>query len=155
VRAAGTTSVLPFGGGWSTASFTIEGLSIPRGQNGPWGDVRIVTPRFFDAMRIPLKRGRLFTDQDRASAPAVVIIDDVFAKKYFENTDPLGKRITFGARRGQTDSTWITIVGVVGHAAHEGLDAEARIQYYFPYAQSGGNGMAVTIRTEGDPVAIL
>ena len=60
-------------------------------------------------------------------------------KKYFANTDPIGKRITFGAAaRRKTDSTWITIVGVVGHAAHEGLDAEPRIQYYFPYAQIGG-----------------
>ena len=57
VRAAGTTSVIPFGGGWSTASFTIEGLIVPPGQNGPWGDIRIVTPRFFEAMRIPLKQG--------------------------------------------------------------------------------------------------
>ena len=64
VQAAGVTSVLPFGGGWSTASFTIEGLVVPPGQNGPWGDIRIVSPKFFDAMRIPLKKGRVFTDQD-------------------------------------------------------------------------------------------
>src|SRR5439155_4678552 len=51
--------------------------------------------------------------------------------------------------------TWITIVGVVGHAAHEGLDAEPRIQYYFPYAQVGGQGMAVAIRTDGNPTAVL
>ena len=68
------------------------------------------------------------------------MIDEQFVKKYFPNIDPIGKRITFGARRGSTDSTWITIVGVVGHAAHEGLDAEPRIQYYFPASQSGGCG---------------
>ena len=50
VRAAGTTSVIPFGGGWSTSSFSIEGVVIPPGQNGPWGDIRIVTPRFFEAL---------------------------------------------------------------------------------------------------------
>ena len=155
VRAAGGTSVLPFGGDWSTSSFTIEGLVIPRGQNGPWGDIRVITPRFFEAMRIPLKRGRVFTDQDRASSPPVVVIDEQFVKKYFANVDPIGKRITFGARRGSTDSTWITIVGVVGHAAHEGLDAEPRIQYYFPFAQAGGRGFTVAIRTEGNPLAAL
>jgi len=155
VKAAGTTSVIPFGGGWSTASFNIEGLIVPPGQNGPWGDIRVVTPRFFDALRIPLKRGRMFTDQDRNGAPPVVIIDEQFVKKYFANTDPIGKRITFGAARGKTDSTWITIVGVVGHAAHEGLDAEKRIQYYFPYAQTGGQRMVVALRTEGNPTAIL
>jgi len=155
VRAAAVTSVLPFGGGWSTSSFTIEGFSVPPGQNGPWGDIRIVSPKFFDTMRIPLKRGRVFTDQDIRSGQPVTVIDEQFVKKYFANTDPIGKRITFGARRGSTDSTWITIVGVVGHAAHEGLDAEPRIQYYFPVSQSGGRFMSVVMRTSGNPTALL
>jgi predicted permease len=156
VRAAGTTSVIPFGGSWSTSSFTIEGLVVPPGQNGPWGDSRVVTPRFFEAMRIPIKRGRAFTDQDRNGAPPVAIIDEQFVKKYFSSTDPIGKRITFGpTRRGGSDSTWITIVGVVGHAAHEALDAEPRIQYYFPHAQAGGQQMVVAIRTDGNPTGVL
>ena len=155
VRAAGTTSVIPFGGGWSTSSFTIEGVTVAPGQNGPWGDIRIVTPRFFESLRVPLKKGRVFTDQDRQASPAVTVIDEQFVKKYFANTDPIGKRITFGASPTSKDSTWITIVGVVGHAAHEGLDAEPRIQYYLPYAQTGGRGMQVTIRTDRDPLAIL
>src|SRR4029079_8936688 len=98
------------------------------GQNGPWGDIRTVSPKFFDAMRIPLKKGRVFTDQDIQSDHAVRAIDEQVVKKYFANTDPIGKRITFGARRGSTDSTWITIVGVVADAAHCGLDAEPRTQ---------------------------
>jgi putative ABC transport system permease protein len=155
VRSAGTTSVLPFAGGWSTSSFNIEGLIVPRGQNGPWGDYRVATTGYFDAMRIPLKTGRLFTSQDRQGAPPVVVIDEQFVKKYFQNANPIGKRITFGAAPGKTDSTWITIVGVVGHAAHEGLDAEPRIQYYFPYAQTGGRQMAVTVRTAGSALAML
>jgi putative ABC transport system permease protein len=155
VRAAGTTSVLPFGGGWSTSSLTVEGLVVPKGQNGPWGDIRIISPRFFESMRIPIKRGRAFTDQDRAGAPAVVIIDEVFAKKYFANVDPIGKRLTFGASPASRDSTWMTIVGVVGHAAHEGLDAEARVQYYLPFAQNGGRGMQVAMRVDGNPLAVL
>jgi predicted permease len=152
VRAAAVTSVLPFGGGWSTASFAIEGLVVPPGQNGPWGDIRVVSPKFFDAMRIPLKRGRAFTAQDNQAAPPVTVIDEQFVKKYFPHTDPIGKRITFG---GPKDSTWITIVGVVGHAAHEGLDAEPRLQYYFPVSQQGGRFMSVVIRTTGNPTAIL
>jgi putative ABC transport system permease protein len=157
VKAAGATSVIPFGGGWSTSSFTIEGLTIPPGQNGPWGDIRIVSPRFFEAMRIPLKKGRNFDDNDRQGGPQVTIIDEQFVKKYFPHTDPIGKRITFGpTRRGGTDSTWITVVGVVGHAAHEGLDAEPRIQYYFPTSQFGIAGMTVAVRaTNGNPTALL
>ncbi len=155
VQAAGVTSVLPFGGSWATASFTIEGFVVPPGQNGPWGDIRVVSPKFFDALRVPLKKGRLFTEQDNLGAQRVTVIDEQFVKKYFANTDPIGKRITFGANRGSTDSTWITIVGVVGHAAHEGLDAEPRIQYYFPASQSGGRFFSVVMRTSGNPTAVL
>ena len=155
VQAAGVTSVLPFGGSWATASFTIEGFVVPPGQNGPWGDIRVVSPKFFDALRVPLKKGRLFTEQDNLGAQRVTVIDEQFVKKYFANTDPIGKRITFGANRGSTDSTWITIVGVVGHAAHEGLDAEPRIQYYFPASQSGGRFFSVVMRTSGNPTALL
>jgi putative ABC transport system permease protein len=114
-----------------------------------------VSPKFFDALRVPLKKGRLFTDQDAQGAPQVTVIDEQFVKKYFPNTDPIGKRITFGARRGATDSTWITIVGVVGHAAHEGLDAEPRIQYYFPVSQAGSRFMSVVLRTSGNPLTLL
>jgi putative ABC transport system permease protein len=155
VKAAGVTSVIPFGGGWSTGSFSIERVVVPKGQNGPWGDVRIVSSRFFDALKIPLKKGRAFNDQDRLGAPPVTIIDEQFVKKYFANEDPIGRRITFGAAPGKTDSTWITIVGVVGHAAHEGLDAEPRIQYYFPSSQRGLRFANVAIRTTGNPTSVL
>jgi putative ABC transport system permease protein len=155
VKAAGVTSVIPFGGGWSTGGINVEGLVVPPGQNGPWGDFRIVSARYFDAMRIPLKRGRGFNDQDIQSAPPVAIVDEEFVKRYFKNVDPIGKRITFGANAGGKDSTWITIVGVVGHAAHEGLDANPRIQYYFPATQSGLRNMVVALRTTGNPTALL
>ena len=155
VRAAGITSVIPFGGDWSTASFNIENLVVPPGQNGPWGDVRIVSPEFFSALRIPLRRGRLFNTQDTKSSPQVAVIDDEFERKYFKDVDPIGKRITFGAPPGKHDSTWITIVGVVGHAAHEGLDAERRIQYYFPVSQAGLRNMTVAVRTTGNPLGAL
>jgi putative ABC transport system permease protein len=148
VKSAATTSVLPFNNGWSTSSFRIEGVEVPPGQNGPWGDIRFVSTRFFETMRIPLLRGRLFTEQDAAGSPPVVVIDDVFAKKWFPNQDPVGKRI----KRGPDSAPWITIIGVVGHAAHEGLDAEKRIQYYFPYRQTGGRFITVAIRTTGDPL---
>ena len=156
VRAAGITSVMPFSGGWSTSSLTVEGVTVPEGQNGPWGDVRVVSPRFFEALRIPVKRGHVLTDQDRQGAPLVVVIDEQFVKKYFPNTDPIGKRLTFaGSPSRAPDSTWMTIVGVVGHAAHEGLDAEPRIQYYLPYAQAGGQFMSVAVATKGDPHGIV
>jgi putative ABC transport system permease protein len=148
VRSVGATTTLPFGGGWSTASFTIEGFTPPQGQPGPWGDIRAVNADFFKALQVPLKAGRLFTDADDRASPLVAIVDDELVKRYFPQEDPIGKRLGF-------PPNWATIVGVVGHTAHEGLDAERRIQYYFPYKQRSRPFMALGIRTAGDPASMV
>ncbi|MGH7498897.1 MAG: ABC transporter permease [Gemmatimonadales bacterium] len=154
LKAVGATSVLPFGGSWSTASFEIEGYQVPQDQPGPWGDLRIVSPGFFEAMQVPLLKGRVLNDNDRAGSPLVVVIDDEFVRRYYANQDPIGKRITFGPAAGAADTSsreWIEIVGVVGHTKHEGLSAEPRIQYYLPYRQNGVPGLTVAARTTGNP----
>ena len=155
VQAVGATSVMPFGGGWSTGSFRIEGYTTPEGQNGPWGDVRIVSNEFLQTMKVPLVSGRLLGEQDVMSSQPVVVIDDEFAKKYYKGQDPIGKRITFGPPPGDTIPRWITIVGVVKHTMHEGLDAEPRIQLYLPYRQRPTGFLTFAVRTAGeDPLAL-
>jgi len=154
VVAAGGTSVMPFGGSWSTGSFTVEGYTPGPDQPGPWGDIRLVTPDFFPAMRIPLKQGRLLTPQDISGSQRVAVIDEEFVRKYYRDQNPLGKRITFGAR-GDKQPEYITIVGVVPHTMHEGLDAKPRLQLYLPYAQVTDIGfMSVAVRTTGDPLGM-
>jgi putative ABC transport system permease protein len=154
VTGVGGTSVMPFGGSWSTGSFEIEGYTAPENQPGPWGDIRVVSPRFFEAMRIPLLRGRYLTDDDRADSRPVAVIDQEFVRRYWPNDNPIGKRFTFGPPDGVTDTTqneWIEVVGVVGHTAHEGLDADPRLQLYLPYRQVTFPFMAVAVRTSGSP----
>jgi putative ABC transport system permease protein len=154
VVAAGGTSVLPFGGSWSTGSFDIEGYQPPENQPGPWGDIRVVSPSFFETLRVPLLRGRYLTDEDRANTRDVAVIDQEFVRRYWPNENPIGKRFTFGPPDGVTDTTqneWIEVVGVVGHTAHEGLDAEARIQLYLSYRQTAISSMQMAVRTRGNP----
>jgi putative ABC transport system permease protein len=153
VKAVGVTSTLPFSG-WSTRSFDIEGYTPGPNQPGPWGDIRLAGADFFHALGIPLRQGRAFTAADRFGSQAVAIIDDQFVKKYFSGQNPIGKRITFGAAPGKQPD-YITIVGVVGHATQEGLDAEPRIQLYLPYMQGPNGNMQVAVRTAGDPLAIV
>ena len=153
VRGAGTTSVIPFGGHWATASIMPEGQSVPN-KDLPVGDLRIVSPRFFAAMGIPLGRGRVFTENDGPSSPPVAIVDHTFAERSFHG-DAVGKRITLDPQPGQRDSVWVTIVGVVAHTAHEALDGPRRIQYYFPYAQQPSANVVMAIGTTGDPIAAL
>jgi putative ABC transport system permease protein len=154
VVSAGGTSNIPFGGNWSTASFNVEGYQVPANTPSPWGDMRLVTPTFFGTVRAPLLAGRQFTAADRAGAPAVCIVDEELVHRYWPHTDPTAKRITFN---NLTDSSiqWIQVVGVVGHLAHEGLDAQKRVQVYFPLAQNGLPFLGYVVRTTGDPMAAL
>lgn len=157
VTAAGATSVMPFGGGWSTGSFNIDGYTPPPRTNGPWGDLRVVTPGFFSALRIPGIAGRTFTDGDIDSRPSVAVVDEEFVHRFFPaGTNVIGKRIWFGNPAPDTSTRYITIVGVVGHAAHEGLDADRRVQVYFSAFQPTGFGaqpsMDFAVRTTGDPL---
>jgi putative ABC transport system permease protein len=154
IKAIGATSVLPFGGSWTTSSLEIEGYQVPRGEPGPWGDRRDVSAGFFEAMRIPLLQGRTLTEDDRAGTRRVAVIDDEFVRRYWPHENPIGKRITFGPPAGAADTSsreWIEIVGVVGHTKHEGLAAEPRIQYYLPYRQEVRPALTVVARTSGDP----
>jgi predicted permease len=93
----------------------------------------IVEPGYLKAMDIPLLRGRFLKDQDNEHSPRVVVVDDVFAKKYFPNQDPVGKRIM------QDNSGPAEIVGVVGHVKQWGLDTDdaekLRAQFYIPCMQ--------------------
>ncbi len=154
VMNAGGTTVMPFSGSWSTGSFEIEGYQPPENQPGPWGDIRFVSPQFFETLKIPLLRGRYLTDEDRVGTRPVAVIDQEFVRRYYPKDNPIGKRFTFGPPDGVTDTTqneWIEVVGVVGHTAHEGLDADPRIQLYLPYRQATAPFMTVAVRTNGNP----
>ena len=152
VRAVGATTVMPFSGGWSTGSFNVEGFTPNPGEQGPWGDIRFATPGYAEALQIPVKRGRFLSEQDLPSSPPVVVVDEEMVRRYWPNTDPIGKRIYFG---DDDDIEYITVVGVVGHTKQEALDAEDRVQLYFPYRQAPQGFMSVVMRTEVPPETVI
>ncbi len=161
VQAVGATTVLPFSGNWSTGGFNVEGYTPPPNASAPWGDIRIVTPGYLEALRIPLRAGRTFTERDRDRALPVAVVDDEFVHRFYKPGDtPIGRRIWFGSSMPGDTTRYITIVGVVGHTKHEGLDAEARPQLYLPYAQTIGTNTAIrqlsfAVRVTGDPFRVV
>jgi putative ABC transport system permease protein len=155
VISAGATTNIPFGANWGTSSFSVEGYQTPKGQPSPWGDVREVTPGFLEAIKVPLIRGRTIAETDRADVPKVVVVDEEAARRFWPGADPVGKRITFDDTSRVKNVEWITVIGVVGHMAHEGLDAERRVQLHFPHAQWGEPQLGFVVRTAGDPAAIV
>ncbi|HVE79265.1 MAG TPA: FtsX-like permease family protein, partial [Gemmatimonadaceae bacterium] len=125
----------------------------PPDQPGPWGDYRMVNAEFFRTMGIPLLKGRVFDTRDAMGAPRVAVVDEEAVKRWFKDRDPVGQQIYYG---NPTDTAnYITIVGVVGHTAHEGLDAERRLQVYLPYTQGTDNFMFIALRTAGDPMRLV
>jgi predicted permease len=115
-------------------TFYIEGQPKPTNENDKgWAIDYIVEPGYLKALQIPLLRGRFFTDQDNEHSRRVVVIDDVFARKFFPNENPIGKRIV------RDNATPEEIVGVVGHVKQWGLDSDdtekLRAQFYIPSMQ--------------------
>jgi putative ABC transport system permease protein len=154
VTSVGATSVMPFGGSWSTGSFNVEGYQTPANVPGPWGDIRLVTPGFLPTIEASLIKGRQLNDQDTRASRQVVVVDEEMVRRYWPKDDPIGKRITFN---NLTDSTiqWVEVVGVVRHTMHEGLDAQPRVQLYFSIEQNGIPFLSYAVRTSGDPKASI
>ena len=124
-----------------------------------WGIDYIVEPGYLKAMGIPLLRGRFFTAQDNEHSPLVVVVDEVFAQKYFPNQDPIGKRINLARSNHRAE-----IVGVVGHVKQWGLATDdqqsLRSDLYIPCMQMpddfiamAPSGSAVVVRSEGNSPA--
>jgi putative ABC transport system permease protein len=135
----------------NSSSFTIENHSQdPQAQRLelPFDAVQ---PNFFQTMDIQLLRGRTFAPQDARGQPDVAIVNETFAKRYFPNEDPVGKRFTFG---DGNNPQWISIVGVVRDTKRQGLDAPVRIESWLPHAQAPSRSMQVVLRSKGDPLAL-
>jgi putative ABC transport system permease protein len=112
-----------------------------------------VSSGYFEALRIPLRRGRLLQPTDGATAPAVAVINEEMVRRVFGDRDPIGRRLTFG---NPTDSatTWLSIVGVVGDVTQEGVTAKPYPQLYMAIEQNPARNVIVSIRTDRDPVLL-
>ena len=152
VRAAAITSDLPMAGA-SYINFSIEGRPQPTGEQAS-EDVQpfAVSPDYFRVMAIPLLRGRLIEPRDVDGAQEVAVINEEMARRIFPTSDPIGQRMTFGDP-ADTTSEWLTIVGVVGTIAQEGLTAKPYTQVYMSIDQSPSRRFNVAMRTTGDPLA--
>jgi predicted permease len=111
-------------------------------------DWRTASGDYFAALGVPLLAGRTFSERDSPEHPVVGIIDERLAREVFGREDPIGKR--FRIDTTGPASPWVTIIGVVGHLRHEGLDRDPRPQVYWPYQQRTQDRMAMVVRTAAD-----
>jgi len=150
VEAAAAVLPLPLTGSGLNFAFTIEGRAAAAPGADLTANYTALTPDYFRALGIPLKRGRLFTPSDAASAPRVCVVSDAFVRRHFPAEDPLGKRIVFGFK----DPIARTIVGVVGDVKRDGLGAPSQPEMYVPFDQDPWWAAYLAVRTRGDPVAL-
>ena len=149
VEAAGATVSLPLGGSNFSVgrSFIREGRPLVPAESKDTGYF-VATPDYFKTMRIPVKAGRAFTEQDRADAPPVVVVNESLARRDFPGEDPIGKRITVW----RDEKFAREIIGIVGDVKSSRLDAETDSQIYVPYAQDAGwGGLSLAVRTTVEP----
>ena len=154
VKSAAAGWPLPFSGSQIGVNFDIEGRPTAPGDS-PSASIAVVTPNFFNTMRIPILRGRDFASTDAGQAPDVVIVSEGFAHKYFPNEDPIGKHIKPGLSDGVRHSPMRQIIGVVGDVKQRSLVRDAPPMYYLPLAQAGINAPDIVLRTAGDPTALI
>jgi putative ABC transport system permease protein len=156
VRSAALSADLPMDGA-SYLSFTIQGRPPrPDRPGAAPEDMQpfAVSPDYFATLHIPLERGRLLNAEDRAGAtPAAVVSEETVRRFFDDGRDPIGSRITFG-NPDNPSTTWLTIVGVVGNIAQEGVTAKPYAQLYQSIAQAPTRSVFVSLRTDGDPLLL-
>src|SRR3569833_908701 len=154
IVSASVTNNIPLGGGNNNSFFLPEAHEFKLGGE-PLLEIRWVSPRYLETLKVPLLVGRMFNQQEWADSSVngrVAVVNRYTADKFWGSPQSaLGKRFKFGSA-DDTSSRWITIVGVAEDIKHKRLTTtEPDFQGYMPYRQSGWNSAALMIRTLGDP----
>ncbi len=149
VQSVGTVDNLPFSGNEFNIGVTIEGQPPLSNAERPRVFLRNVSSKYFEAMGVPLRKGRNFSDNDNLNAPLIAVINETAARRFWPNEEPLGKRL----KRGRPENPWITVVGVVGSVSHTSLQVASQPELYLPYQQNPGLNLTLVARTTSDPKA--
>lgn len=151
VEAAGAVSFMPFVAAHAGTRVEIEGRpELPPGQALTTG-VIVTDQHYFRALQIPLKRGRLYTEQEATEMRHVVVINESFARKHFSGEDPLGKRLVINMK---DDNQPCEIIGIVGDSKHLRLNDEVQPVSYWPHPELAYQFMTFVIRTKGEAAAV-
>ena len=158
VTSAGAISLLPLSGLMSRVPFTVEGRAIER-ERVPIAQFRTVSPGYFEAARIPLTRGRTFSEADTERTRAVAIVNEALACRWLDGLEPIGARLLVDDNDGSPRP--VEIIGVVGNVQQMVLDGEPTWDLYLTYPQihldnvgAAASNMFWIVRTAGDPMTL-
>ena len=164
--ATGSAESLPMGSKRRKSSFVIEGRAT-ESERVPVAEVASVSSGFFDVLKTPLRKGRVFTEHDNLTGQRVAVINEGLQREYWKDSDPIGQHIQMGFGRAlqlaspdsrapnrQAPPGNITIVGVVGDIRTDGIDAEGTPHIYLSEPQAPAYDSVVYLRTAADPGAL-
>jgi len=146
-QAATIAGGLPLTGSWSRTGVEVPGRTGLKGDDDSI-DIRTVTPKYLELLRIPLVRGRTLSPDDRDGGARVVVVNQTAASKYWPGQDPLGQHV-------KINNTDRVVVGIVADIHHLGPETPPRQECYVPLSQNPQVGATLVMRTRGDPVAVL
>jgi len=149
VQGAAVASNPPIGGGLGRTVFP-EGKDETSGYRGTLTELNDITPGFFDALRIPLKRGRIFNDFDKKDTPRVAVINEAMARHFWPDEDAIGKRFHFFG-----DTQLLEVVGIVGNTVVNQIGEDPQPLVYLPMSQDFSPAVTLQVRTSGDPRAAV
>ncbi|HUQ87279.1 MAG TPA: ABC transporter permease [Vicinamibacterales bacterium] len=157
IESAAVAMGLPFTNDLNALSgFRHEGRAVPDSASMPVAGLRVVSPEYFNVMKIPIRAGRTFDHRDTAASPDVALINEQAARRYFAGEDPIGQQIRVtaalsrDARKGPK-----TIVGIVGDIKYGGLDEDTPAEIYLPYEQQAVDAFTVAVRGAGGRIASI
>jgi predicted permease len=150
--AAAAINSLPLSGTSTNGDFEIAGRAAFAPGQAPLTYYRVVTPAYFAATQIPIRRGRAFSDSDRDGALPVALVNETMARRFFPSENPIGQRIRI---RWGGDEAWREIVGVVADVRDRQLDDGPVAETYLPYEQHPLSTMWFVVRATGDPDRLL
>lgn len=153
VKSAGYTTFLPFTNPGGSTTVLIQGApALPIGKVNDVG-MRVVTPNYFQALEIPLVKGRIFAEADGENKAPLVVINRKMAQQYWPNGDAIGREFRFD----DPGTPWMTVIGIVGNVHQADVETPSRAEMYFSFEQDLGipgyfKPRDLAIRVVGDPV---
>jgi len=150
VNSVGMVMNLPLSGSSMNRGFRVEGRPEPKADENVAMDYQVVSHDYFSTLEIPVIRGRGLTAQDNDAGQRVILINEAMAEHYWPGEDPVGKRIAIGESK---DTSWRTIVGIVGNVRHADLAEPSVPCAFIDYRQDveSWSRMAFVIKTKAEP----
>jgi putative ABC transport system permease protein len=154
VVSAGTTTSLPINELSTSTGFLVEGRPPAKDGELLLAHFRRISPAYLQTLKVPLVKGRWFTQQDTRDSPRVVLISQSMAERYWPDQDPLGRRIQ---RPSTQESPWLTVIGVVGNVNESplGTEDESGATFYLPYTQSATPEVSLVVRSSTPPKSLI